>query len=246
MGISVVHDYFIGGQINKNHWGGEYKLLRLTVWLCQLSKVRKVFSPSLISVWSDSPRLLRPHTPDLCSFFLISRNPSEKRTPPEMTEVTPLQSDPGPDLEALRSTRCTAPSLENRILTQASSFLLQPPSWMSLTSSCPALSPSSLSSTASSSPLLSTSSTLLSSSLLSTENTQLKCRLLTTSSLCSSQPLSSLLQATAPPTGPEAQKRLSGKDGEMKSEEDESCSSDGFPSYSEELNEVRLFPRHQL
>lgn len=177
---------------------------------------------------------------DLHSFFLISRSSSEKRVPPEMKEVTPLQPDSNPGTEALRYSRCTAQSLENRILTQAPSLLLQPPPWANLTSSCPALCPSSLSSTASSSPLLSTSSSLLSSSLLSTENTQLKYDPLTLSSLCSSQPLSSLIQSTAPPTGSEAHE----KHAEMKMEEGESCSTDEFSSYSEELNEV-IFP-HQL
>ncbi|MCJ8740421.1 hypothetical protein PDJAM_G00058680 [Pangasius djambal] len=154
-----------------------------------------------------------------------------------MKEVTSLQSDSSPDMEALRYPCSTGPSLENRILTQASSFLLQPPSWVNLTPSCPALCPSSLSSTASSSPLLSTSSSLLSSTLLSTENTQLKYDPLTVSSLCSSQPLSSLIKSTAPPTGAEAHKCLSGEQGEIKIEGDESCSTDELPSYCEELNE---------
>ncbi|XP_034166297.2 telomerase protein component 1 isoform X2 [Pangasianodon hypophthalmus] len=162
-----------------------------------------------------------------------------------MKEVTPLLSDSSPDMEALRYSCSTGPSLENRILTQTSSFLLQPPSWVNPTSSCPALCPSSLSSTASSSPLLSTSSSLLSSSLLSssllsssllsTENTQLKYDPLTVSSLCSSQPLSSLIKSTAPPTGAEAHKCLSGEQGEIKTEGDESCSPDEIPSYSEEI-----------
>lgn len=159
-----------------------------------------------------------------------------------MKDVTPLQSDSSPDMEALCYSHCTGQSLENRTLTQASSFLLQPPSWVNLNSSCPTLCPSSLSSTASSSPLLSTSSSLLSSSLLSTENTQLKYDPLTVSPLCSSQPLSSLIQSTAPPTGSEAHKCLSGDHGEIKIEEGESCSTDELPSYSKELNEVFFCP----
>ncbi|KAF5895478.1 telomerase protein component 1-like, partial [Clarias magur] len=154
-----------------------------------------------------------------------------------MNEVAPLQSDPSPDMEALNTSRGSGPSLENRILTQAPSFLLQPPSRVDLTSSCPALRPSSLSSTASSSLLLSTSSSLLSSSLLSTENTQLKYHTHTVSSLCSSLPQSLLAHSTAPPTGFEARKCPSEGPGEIKIEDDEVCSSDDFSSYSEELNE---------
>ncbi|KAM9469250.1 telomerase protein component 1-like isoform 2-T2 [Clarias gariepinus] len=186
-----------------------------------------------------------------------------------MREAAPLQPDPSPDMEAQHNSRCTGPSLENRILTQASPFLLQPPSWANLTLSCPALRPSSLSSTALSSsllstssslsstassssllstssslsstalssPLLSTPSSLLSSSLLSTENTQLISNPITGSSFCSSQPLSLLVHSTAPPTGPEAHKCLSGKPGETKIEDDEVCSTDDLSSYSEELNE---------
>ncbi|XP_053502261.1 telomerase protein component 1 isoform X2 [Ictalurus furcatus] len=184
-------------------------------------------------------------------------------------EVTPLHSDSSANMEALRYSRCTGQSLENPILTQASSFLLHPPLSANLTSSCPALCPSSLSSTASSSLLLSTSSSLsstassslllstssslssttssslllsttsslLSSPLLSTENTQLKYDPHTISSLCSSQPLSSLIQSTEPPTGPEFQKCLSGEHGDIKMEEDELCSTDELTSYSEELSE---------
>lgn len=206
----------------------------------------KVFTPPSLCRWNDNPHPLRPNTPDLCTLLLISRISLEKQTPPGMKEITPLRLDSGPDLEALHDSSSSAQSLENRILTQASSFLLQPPSWANLTSSCPALCPSSLSSTASSCPLLSTSSSLLSSSLLSTENIQLKYDPLTVSSLYSSQPLSSLIPGTAPPTGAEARKGPSGKEEEIKLEEDESWSSDENPSYSEDLNEVRFFffPSH--
>ncbi|KAM9469252.1 telomerase protein component 1-like isoform 2-T2 [Clarias gariepinus] len=202
-----------------------------------------------------------------------------------MREAAPLQPDPSPDMEAQQNSRRTGPSLENRILTQAPLFLLRPPSWANLTLSCPALRPSSLSSTASSSSLLSTSSSLsstassssllstssslsstassssllstssilsstassssllstssslLSSSLLSTENTQLMSDPITGSSFCSSQPLSSLVHSTAPPTGPEAQNCPSDEPGEIKIEDDEVCSTDDLSSYSEELNE---------
>ncbi|KAF7699669.1 hypothetical protein HF521_002627 [Silurus meridionalis] len=151
-----------------------------------------------------------------------------------MKDVTPL-----PDMEALPFSPSTGQSLENRILKQASSSLLQPPSWANLTSSCPALCPSSLSSTASSSPLLSISSSLLSSPLLRTENPHLKYDPPTISSLCSSQPLSCLLQSTAPSSGAEAQKCLSEKleHGGIKVEDDDSCSTDDLSSSIEELNE---------
>lgn len=203
----------------------------------------KVFAPPSVCRWCSSLCNNRPHpcrtnTHDRCSFFQISSNSLETRSATEMKEVTPLHSDSDPVLEALHCSHRTGPSLENRILTQASSFLLQPPSWTILSSSCLALRPSNLSSTTSSSPLLSTSSSLLSSSLLTTENTQLKYNPLTVSSLCSAQPLSSLIQSTAPPTGAEAQKYQCGNDEEIQSEEDESCSSEGLPSFSEELNEV--------
>ncbi|KAF5895483.1 telomerase protein component 1-like, partial [Clarias magur] len=128
-------------------------------------------------------------------------------------------------MESRHNSRCTGPRLQNRILTQ-------PPSWANLTSSCPALCPSSLSSTALSSPLLSTSSSLLSSSLLSTDNPQLKYHTITSSSLCSFQPLSSLDHSTHDP-----HKCPSEEPGEIKMKEDEVCSTDDLPSYSEELNE---------
>lgn len=147
-----------------------------------------------------------------------------------MKEVTPLRPVSGPDLEALRYS-----SLENRILTQAPSVLLQPPAWAVLTSSCPALLPSSLSSTSSSSPLLSTSS-----SLLSSENAQLKRDPLAVSSLCSVHPLSSLVQTAAPPAAPEAHRHLGEKNDGVKLEEDESCFSDELKSYTEKLHEVRF------
>lgn len=159
-----------------------------------------------------------------------------------MKEVTPLQSDISSDMEPLRYSCSTGQSLENRFLTQASSVVLQPPLCGNLTSSCPALCPSSLSSTTSSSPLLSTSSRLLSSSLVSTENTQLKFSPLPVTSLCSSQPLSALIRSTAPPAAQEDHQRLSGKHGDVKIGEDVSCSTDELSSYSEDMNEVRFFP----
>ncbi|XP_062873352.1 telomerase protein component 1-like [Trichomycterus rosablanca] len=108
--------------------------------------------------------------------------------------------DPKPGAQPPRFSSCTGPALENRILTEASSFLLHPRS--SLTSSCPALLPSSLSSTSSSCPLLSTSSDLLrpSSALTGTENTLLKRKPLLVPSLCSPYPLSPLIRITAPPS----------------------------------------------
>ncbi|TSK49623.1 Telomerase protein component 1 [Bagarius yarrelli] len=151
-----------------------------------------------------------------------------------MKEVPLLQTDVTLKMEALHYSHGTAQSLENRILNQASSLVLQPPSWANLTSSCPALCPSSLSSTTSSSPLLSISSSRLSSSLLSTENIQLKYSALSGSTLCSCQPLSALIQSTAPPAAAEAQcKEL----GDVTVEEDESCSTDELHSYSDEINE---------
>lgn len=216
--------------------------MHLTILHCQVSKVQRcLFFPQCAVgavLCNDSPHPLRPNTHNLCSFIQFSRHSLEKQAAPEMKEVTPLHSDSGPDLEALHYSHYSGQSLENRILTQASSFLLQPPSWMNLSSSCAALHPSNLSSTTSSSPLLSTSSSLLSSSLLSTENTQLKYNPLTVSSLCSAQPQSSLIQSTAPPTGAKAPKYLSGEDEEIISEEDELCSIEEILSYSEELNEV--------
>ncbi|KAK3531414.1 hypothetical protein QTP70_019258 [Hemibagrus guttatus] len=155
-----------------------------------------------------------------------------------MKEVTLLQSDISSDMDPLRYSSSTGPSLENRFLTQASSFVLQPPSCTNLTSSCPALCPSSLSSTTSSSPLLSTSSRLLSSSLVSTENTQLKFSPLPISSLCSSQPLSALIRITTPPTAQDDHQSLSGDHGDEKIEEDVSCSTDELSSYSEDINEL--------
>lgn len=212
-----------------------------------MSESPKVFAFLLLCqcvVLNESPHPLRPNTPpnDLCSFFLIFRNPSVKQTPSDMKDVVLLQSNLSPNMEALHYPGVTGQSLENQILTQASSFVLQPPLWANLTSSCPALCPSSLSSTTSSSPLLSTFSSLLSSPLLSTENTQLKCSSLHVSSLCSSEPLTALIHSTAPPTGAvEVSKCISREHGAIRAEEDESCFSDDLLSYSNEINEV-LFP----
>lgn len=154
-----------------------------------------------------------------------------------MKEVRLLQ----PDLSSNMDSCDTGQSLENRILTQASSFVVQPPMCANLTSSCPALCPSSLSSTSSSSPLLSISSSLLSSSLLSTENTQLKSSLLPVSSLCSSQPLSALLRSAVPPAAQVDHQSLNEEHDDVKIDDHESCSTDELSSYSEEINEVCIF-----
>ncbi|KAL7832341.1 hypothetical protein AOLI_G00298890 [Acnodon oligacanthus] len=152
-----------------------------------------------------------------------------------MKAVTLIQSDPKAKMEAWRHSSCTGPNLtmqksvENRILAQASSLLPQTrsftPSWAtsaSSVSSCPALQPSALSSTStsslllsstpssshllsstsSSSRLLSSSSALLSSPLLSTENTQLKqAPLILSSSLCPPHSASPLLRSAAVVSG---------------------------------------------
>ncbi|XP_036421241.1 telomerase protein component 1 isoform X2 [Colossoma macropomum] len=94
-----------------------------------------------------------------------------------MKAVTLIQSDPKAEMEAWRHSSCTGPSLtmqksvENRILAQASSVLPQTrsftPSWATPAPSiffCPALQPSALSSTSTSSLLLSSSSSALLSS----------------------------------------------------------------------------------
>ncbi|XP_047676292.1 telomerase protein component 1 isoform X2 [Tachysurus fulvidraco] len=151
-----------------------------------------------------------------------------------MKEVRLLQSDLSSNMDSYD----TGQSLENRILTQASSFVVPPPLCANLTSSCPALCPSSLSSTSSSSPLLSTSISLLSSSLLSTENTQLKSSLLPVSSLCSTQPLSALIRSTVPPTAQVDRQSLNEEHDDVKIDDHESCSTDELSSYSEEINEL--------
>ncbi|KAL6489721.1 hypothetical protein MHYP_G00000660 [Metynnis hypsauchen] len=134
-----------------------------------------------------------------------------------------LPTDPTPNVESrVRSSR-TVQSLENRILTQASSILSQPPSsapaWAAPTSSissfCPALQPSCLSST------------------------QLKQDLFLSSCLHPPHSLSTALQSTAPPAGGLSSESLSPEQSsrERVLEQVSLCATEDVQSHNEELAE---------
>jgi len=97
-----------------------------------------------------------------------------------MKAPAPLQSDLKVNMDARLQLNYSTPRLENRFLTQAGSALSDhqytSPSWVNQTStfsSCPALQPTSLSSTMATSSLLSSTMMSSNSSLLSTKNTLL-------------------------------------------------------------------------
>ncbi|XP_051725958.1 telomerase protein component 1 [Ctenopharyngodon idella] len=171
-----------------------------------------------------------------------------------MKAPAPLQSDLKVNTDARLQRTYTTPRLENRFLAQAPSALSHhqytSPSWAnqtSTTSSCPALQPTSLSSTMATSSLL--SSTMMSSisshsSLLSTKNTLLmepSLHLPVSSSLTSTyshNPLLSCSQnstaSAIPPLCPYLSPSKENKVGKNKKREVEVFSPEGLLGYSED------------
>ncbi len=177
-----------------------------------------------------------------------------------MKTPAPLQTDLKVNTDARLQRNYSSPMLENRFLAQAPSILSQhqytSPSWATQTStssSCPALQPTSLSSTMTTSSLLSSttmSSLSSSSSLLSTKNTLLMEPLLhppvssSLTSSCSHNPLLSYSKmstlSAAPPVCSYLSPSMKNKVGsnEKREVEDMLFSPEGLLGSSEEPRQV--------